>query len=162
MKYFLCLGSNSGDRGKNLDAASIRIKQQGIAILSRSSIYETEPVQMPGESWFFNRVVEVETDMNPYDLLAWIKTTEKEMGRDLSEKLKSRIIDIDILLAEDSILHTDELQIPHPKLAERNFVLAPLSEIAPAAVHPILHKSIHELFLESKDPHHVKIVRESK
>jgi 2-amino-4-hydroxy-6-hydroxymethyldihydropteridine diphosphokinase len=117
---------------------------------------------MPGETWFFNLVTEVETDMNPHDLLGWIKTTEKEMGRDLTEKFKSRVIDIDILLAEESTLHSDDLQIPHPKLPERNFVLAPLSEIAPAAIHPLLHKSIHELFLESKDPHHVKIIEGSR
>ncbi len=100
MKYFLCLGSNSGNRGKNLYTALIRMKQRGLGILLCSSLYETEPVRMPGETWFFNQAIEVETEMTPTDLLAWIKETEKKMGRDLKEELKARVIDVDILLAE--------------------------------------------------------------
>ena len=84
------------------------------------------------------------------------------MGRDLTEKLKSRVIDVDILLAEDSVIQTDELQIPHPKLAERNFVLMPLAEIAPEIIHPILNKNIRDLFLKSEDPHRVKIISDSR
>jgi 2-amino-4-hydroxy-6-hydroxymethyldihydropteridine diphosphokinase len=97
----------------------------------------------------------------PSELLTWIKATEEKMGRDLTEKHKSRVIDMDILLAEECIIQTEELQIPHPKLAERNFVLAPLTEIAPDAFHPILHKRIRVLFQESKDSHRVEIVSKS-
>lgn len=161
MRYFLCLGSNSGDRKQNLFTALSRIKQGGIKILSCSSLYETEPVEMPGKTWFINLVVEVNTEMMPHDLLAWIKRTEADMGRELTRKLESRVIDIDILLAEDTTIHTDKLQIPHPKLAKRNFVLEPLSEIAPNTIHPILRKRIHKLLLDSKDSHHVKIIEES-
>jgi len=117
---------------------------------------------MSGETWFFNQAIEVETDMTPTDLLAWIKETEKKMGRDLTEKFKARVIDVDILLAEDSVIRTDELQIPHPKLAERNFVLVPLAEIAPEIIHPILKKKIRDLLLESEDPHSVRIINDSR
>jgi len=138
------------------------MKQRGLEILLSSSLYETEPVKMSGETWFFNQAIEVETDMTPTDLLAWIKETEKKMGRDLTEKFKARVIDVDILLAEDSVIRTDELQIPHPKLAERNFVLVPLAEIAPEIIHPILKKKIRDLLLESEDPHSVRIINDSR
>lgn len=160
MKYFLSLGSNSGKRGKNIKAALMRMKQRGLAILSCSSVYETEPVSIPGERWFLNQVIEVDTEMTPAELLVWIKQTEKKMGRDLTEKLKSRVIDIDILLADDKVIHTEELQIPHPKLAERNFVLIPLTEIAPDVIHPIQKRKIRELLLESKDPFLVKLIND--
>jgi len=162
MKYFLCLGSNSGDRSKNLDTALSRMKQRGLRILSCSALYETEPIGIPSETWFFNQVVEVDTDMRPSELLAWVKTTEKKMGRVLKEKLKSRVIDIDILLAEDCVIQTDGLHIPHPKLAMRNFVLFPFTEIAPDVIHPILKKKIRDLLLESEDSHQVKIINESR
>ena len=136
MKYFLCLGSNSGNREKNIETALTRMMRHGLRILSYSSLYETEPVMMPGENWFLNQVVEVYTNMTPANLMAWIKETETTMGRDLTKKLKSRVIDIDILLAEGRVIRTDELQVPHPNLAERNFVLKPLAEIAPEVVHP--------------------------
>ncbi|MFC2165573.1 2-amino-4-hydroxy-6-hydroxymethyldihydropteridine diphosphokinase [Acidobacteriota bacterium] len=162
MKYFLSLGSNSGNREKNLEAALIRMKWQGMRILLNSFFYETEPVAMPNEAWFLNQVVEVDTEMAPADLLVWIKKTEATMGRDLTEKYKSRVIDIDILLAEDSVIQTDELQIPHPKLTERNFVLVPFAEIAPEITHPVLHKKIYDLLMDSKDPHKVRIINESR
>lgn len=158
MKYFLCLGSNSGDRSNNLDVALMRMKQRGLRILSCSSRYETEPVGMPSETWFFNQVIEVETDMMPLELLAWVKTVEKEMGRVLTEKLKPRVIDVDILLAEDRVIQTDRLLIPHPELAMRNFVLIPFAEIAPDVVHPVLNKKIRDLLSDSKDSHQVKII----
>jgi len=162
MKYFLCLGSNIGNRGKNLEAALLRIKEHGIKVLSCSSLYETEPVGMPGERWFFNQVIELETDLTPSKLLAWIKQSEKKMGRDLAEKHKSRIIDMDILFAERRVIHTEELCVPHPELAARNFVLIPLAEIAPELIHPVLNKKIRSLLLESKDSHCVKIVEGAK
>lgn len=115
---------------------------------------------MPGQTWFFNQVVEVETTLMPSDLLAWVKATEKKMGRDLTEELKSRVIDIDILLADERIICTEELQIPHPGLRERNFVLVPLSEIAPEVIHPLLKKKIKDLLLESSDSHQVRLVDE--
>jgi len=162
MKYFLCLGSNIGNRGKNLEAALLQIKQRGIKVLSCSSLYETEPVGMPGERWFFNQVIELETDMTPFDLLRWIKQTEKKMGRDMTEKHKSRIIDMDILFAEGRVIHTEELCVPHPELAARNFILVPLAEIAPELIHPVHNKKIRSLLLESKDSHRMKIVGGAK
>ena len=162
MKYYLCLGSNSGDRSKNLNAALIHMQQRGLRILSCSSLYETEPVGIPSETWFFNQVVEVDTDMRPFELLAWVKATEKKMGRVLPEKLRSRVIDMDILLAEDRVIQTDKLHIPHPKITMRNFVLIPLTEIAPDIIHPILNKKIRDLLLESEDSHQVKIINISR
>ena len=162
MKYFLCLGSNSGDRLGNIEAALLQMKRRGLKIQQRSSLFKTEPVSMPGEPWFFNQVVEVETDILPADLLAWIKETERKMGRNLAEKLKSRIIDMDILLAEDRIVRTSDLQVPHLKLAERNFVLIPLAEIAPEVIHPILNTKICDLLQETDDTSQVKIINESR
>jgi 2-amino-4-hydroxy-6-hydroxymethyldihydropteridine diphosphokinase len=161
MKYYICLGSNLRNRRKNLKAAVRRMKQRGMRIVTCSSLYVTEPVKMPGDAWFYNQVIEVETDLNPSDLLTWIKKTEQNMGRSLAEKLKPRVIDMDILLAGDLVIRTDELKVPHPELEVRNFVLVPLTEIAPDVIHPVLNKKIRVLLSESKDSHQVKILNRS-
>ena len=156
MTYHLGLGSNIGDRKRNLARARAKLIDKGIKIRSSSSLYETEPVGFSAQPWFLNQVIEIETRLSPRELLMLIKDIEKGMERRAVAPNGPRIIDIDILLAEDAVIKTRELTVPHPRLAERNFVLAPFAEIDPEAVHPVLKKTIRELFRRSKDPSKIK------
>lgn len=151
MKYFLCLGSNLGDREKNLKRAQSLLKAEGISIVRSSSLYETQPVDLSSQPWFYNQVIEIETGVDPSDLLDLVKGIEESMGRKMSVQKGPRIIDIDILLAEDKVIHTAELRIPHPRLDKRNFVLIPFAEISPETVHPLLKKNIQDLLERSSD-----------
>jgi len=159
VKYFLGLGSNSGDRGKNIEEALTRMGRSGFQVKKKSSLYETEPVGLSCKLWFYNQVVEIVSSLQPEELLLWIKQTEHLMGRIASNSLKPRVIDIDILLAGDKVIRREDLQIPHPRLAQRKFVLIPLSELAPDVVHPVLHEKIHDLLLKSNDRSGVRILK---
>jgi 2-amino-4-hydroxy-6-hydroxymethyldihydropteridine diphosphokinase len=156
MRYFLSLGSNLGDRKKNLEKAAEMLSEEGIHIISASSVYITEPVGIVTEFWFYNQVLEVETSVVPEELLIQIKRIEEQMGRVHVGCLSSRSIDIDILLAGKKTVSTKNLQIPHPRMAERNFVLCPLAEIAPEVKHPVLNEKIESLLEKSKDRSFVK------
>jgi len=141
---YLGLGSNLGDREKNLSWALALLSQQAkLAIIS--SIYETDPVGYSQQPLFLNMACQATTRDKPLKLLEKIKAIEWNMGRRESFRNAPRIIDIDILLYGDIILHSPELTIPHPKMTERAFVLFPLEEIAPDLVHPGTHKTIEEL-----------------
>ena len=113
-----------------------------------SSIIETEPWGEPDQPHFMNACAEIETDLSPLALLQACKETEQALGRTPSRRWGPRAIDVDILLYGEFIFHSPELSIPHPLMHERAFVLAPLNEIAPDAMHPTLHKTIRDL-LES-------------
>ncbi len=156
MRYFLSLGSNLGDRKKNLERAATQMRKAGVHILRKSSLYETEPVGIATDAWFFNQVLEVETRFAPEELLLLVKRIEKQLGRDQAEYQTSRSIDIDILLAGEITVNTRNLQIPHSRMVERNFVLVPLHEIAPEAIHPVLKKKIEDLLENSPDRARVK------
>jgi 2-amino-4-hydroxy-6-hydroxymethyldihydropteridine diphosphokinase len=151
MRYFLSLGSNLGDREKNLAHALSFLQKQGVKIFKISSIYETQPVDIPSEYWFYNQVAEVQAAAGPEDFLALIKSIEQKMGRKAEARNANRIIDIDILLAERKVIQTEELEIPHPRMEKRNFVLIPLMEISPDAVHPTLGETIRDLWKKSSD-----------
>lgn len=141
---YLCLGSNLGDREKNLTQALILLSQK--ANLDKvSSIYETEPVGYKEQPFFLNLACRITTDLSVEELLRLAKDIEYEMGRIPSFPNSPRLIDIDILFYGDMIMKTQNLTIPHPRLAERAFVLIPLAEIAPELIHPELGKSIAEL-----------------
>lgn len=156
MKYFLCLGSNLGDRAKNLERAIVLLEEAGVKIVRRSSLYETQPVDLASQPWFYNQVVEAESDLSAHDLLGVIKNIEKRIGRKVLRPRGPRLIDVDILLAEENVVQTEELIIPHPRLDKRNFVLIPLSEISPQSVHPLLREKIEDLCRKSKDTSLVK------
>jgi 2-amino-4-hydroxy-6-hydroxymethyldihydropteridine diphosphokinase len=159
MIYHLGLGSNLGDRAGNLARARVRLAEEGIAIRNSSTLYETEPVGRSDQPWFINQAVEAESGLSPWELLKRLKGIEKDMGREVSTPDGPRLIDLDILLAEDTVIRTEELTLPHPRLAERNFVLVPLAEIAPEAVHPALKRTIRELCSRSKDRSRVEMIR---
>lgn len=156
MRYFLSLGSNLGDRKKNLERAAELLSKAGIRIISASSVYETEPLGIVAELWFFNQVLEVETSFLPGELLSQVKSVEEQMGRVQRGCLSSRSIDIDILLAGEKTMNTKSLRIPHPRMTERNFVLYPLSEVAPDFKHPVLNEKMKDLLKKSKDRSRVK------
>ncbi len=141
---YLSLGSNLGDRQQNLRAAIERLRQLG-AVLSVSSIYETEPVEMPAQPWFLNCAIAVETDKMPRQLMANVLAIEQAMGRRRLQPKGPRTIDMDILLFGSSVVRTPKLTIPHPRMHQRRFVLEPLAEIAPDLRHPVLKKTIREL-----------------
>jgi 2-amino-4-hydroxy-6-hydroxymethyldihydropteridine diphosphokinase len=151
MAYFLSLGSNMGNASRNLERARRLLERGGVEVFKVSSVYRTEPVDLADQPWFFNQVVEIRTDLGPRELLAMVKSIEVKMKRALSVPKGPRKIDIDILLAGKTVLETPGLTIPHPRLALRNFVLVPLREIAPRAVHPVLRKTVRVLAGESPD-----------
>jgi 2-amino-4-hydroxy-6-hydroxymethyldihydropteridine diphosphokinase len=158
MRYFIGLGSNMGNKRRNLSQASHLLEESGIKILKKSSIYETSPVGPVEQPWFLNQVLEVETDFSPQYLLRVTKRIEKKMGRHSGVAKGPRCIDIDILLSESGVVRTKKLQVPHPELEKRKFVLIPLMEIAPETVHPLLNKKVEDLWRECQDDSDVHIL----
>jgi len=130
-KCFLSIGSNLGDRKKNLESVAELLGKKGIKVIKSSRIYQTEPVGFKDQEWFFNQVLEIETELEPHKLLAICQDIEKEIGRVKTFRWGPRVIDIDILLCGDLKINDDSLTIPHPRIFERKFVLLPLVEIAP-------------------------------
>ena len=151
-KVYLGLGANLGDRKRNLREAIEQIGEHIGKILNSSSVYETAPWGFDAETDFLNMATEVETELSPPDLLKRIFEIESKLGRERTQdRYSSRIIDIDILFYDDLIVDQKGLKIPHRLIHERRFVLAPLCEIAPDLVHPILKKSIRVLLEECRD-----------
>ena len=138
---YLLLGSNLADRLSNLRTAANLLQQEGVKILNESSVYETEPWGTSNQPWFLNVVLQVETLLSENELLGVCLKVEQEMGRVRDKKWGARLIDIDILYFNDSILKTENLAIPHPGIEERRFTLMPLCEIAPEETHPVLNQS---------------------
>jgi 2-amino-4-hydroxy-6-hydroxymethyldihydropteridine diphosphokinase len=141
---YLSLGSNVGDRENNLREAVTRLESTG-RVVSVSSFYETEPVEVINQSWFLNCAVEIETTKMPKQLMAGVLEIERKMGRQRTQSKGPRIIDIDIILFGDSVVDSSDLTIPHPAVHERRFVLEPLAEIAPEARHPVFKKTVREM-----------------
>jgi 2-amino-4-hydroxy-6-hydroxymethyldihydropteridine diphosphokinase len=141
----LSAGSNIGDRKANLEWALDELSHNGISIQRRSAFYETEPVDFVAQPWFLNIAVEVETKLAVGSLLDCCLEAERKRGRIRTHRGAPRSLDIDILLFNTEILSLPGLIIPHPRMAERRFVLVPLAEIAPEVIHPILRKTVREL-----------------
>jgi len=142
---YLALGSNIGDREGNLRAAILSLSAAGIAVLRESPIYETEPVGYANQGWFLNMVVEAGTALFPMQLLTRIGKIERALGRVRTVPNGPRTIDIDVLLYANAVVRTPRLEIPHPRMQERRFVLAPLADLVPALRHPVLRQSIRQL-----------------
>jgi 2-amino-4-hydroxy-6-hydroxymethyldihydropteridine diphosphokinase len=137
------LGTNLGDRQNNLNRALDLISQR-LRIGAVSSVYETEPVGKVNQPLFLNQVVQAFTRLSPQDTLAIARGIENKLGR-TGGSGEARPIDIDVLFYGDMVVETPELVIPHPRLAERAFVLVPLAEIAPGLVHPVLRETVRDL-----------------
>ena len=144
VEIYLALGSNLGDRMGNL-ASAVEHLSQKVNIKKVSTVYETEPVYYKEQSLYLNAVLSTVTELEPSDLLRFVKSIESDLGRQPSFRNAPRTIDIDILFYGDQVAETAELIIPHPRIAERAFVLVPLAEIAPGLVHPVLQKRVSEL-----------------
>jgi 2-amino-4-hydroxy-6-hydroxymethyldihydropteridine diphosphokinase len=151
---YIGLGSNIGDKRETCRKALDLLGRAG-RVARVSSFYCTEPVGYPDQEKFLNAVAELETDLSPLALLAACHVIEDELGRRRLFRWGPRTIDLDILLFGDQVVVTAELTIPHPLLSTRRFVLVPLGEIAPQAVHPVLKKTIARLLDELSDSHRV-------
>jgi len=150
-RIYLSTGSNIGDREANLRNAVERLESRELQVLRTSRIYETEPVDYKEQAWFLNQVVEAETALFPMQLLTRIGRVERELGRIRTVNKGPRTLDIDILFYGTAIVDTARLEIPHPRIAERRFVLAPLAELAPDLRHPVTHRTVRQM-LESAPP----------
>jgi 2-amino-4-hydroxy-6-hydroxymethyldihydropteridine diphosphokinase len=159
---YIALGGNLGDRAQTLSSAIDRLGSLG-KVTARSSFYETEPVGFRDQPPFLNAVVALETDLEPIDLLRGMLAIERESGRDRSNSAFNgpRTLDLDLLLMGDRVAAGTELTLPHPALAKRRFVLAPLAEIAPALRHPRLKQTMAELLelLRDEGENRVSAVR---
>jgi 2-amino-4-hydroxy-6-hydroxymethyldihydropteridine diphosphokinase len=142
---YLSLGSNLGDRENQLREAIRRLEAAEVHVLRESSIRETEPQDVRDQPWFLNMVVEAETELFPKQLLARIHRIESEMGRRRVVPKGPRTIDIDILFYGNALVKSAELEIPHPRIAQRRFVLEPLAELAPDLRHPLTHLTVREM-----------------
>jgi len=157
-RIYLSLGSNIGDREANLRRAVEQLASQDMRVLHTSRIYETEPVDYVDQAWFLNQVVEAETALFPMQLLTRVGRVERELGRKRTVRKGPRTIDIDILFYGAAVVETTRLEIPHPRIAERRFVLVPLAELAPDLRHPVTHRTIRQM-LESAPPAVVRLMR---
>ena len=142
---YLSLGSNLGDRERNLRDALGLLAEPGLRVLRVSSFYETEPLEVRDQRRFLNAVAEAETDLFPKQLLARLQRIEQRLGRRRLKPKGPRTIDIDILLYGGTVIDAEELQVPHPRLAQRRFVLEPLAELAPDLRHPVTRRTVTEM-----------------
>lgn len=155
MDVYLGLGTNMGNKRRNLLAAAALLAERAGDVLALSSFYETEPWGFQSDYVFLNAALGLQTELSSEELLQMTQEIEQELGR--TEKsngsYQDRIIDIDILLYGNQVIQKDKLLIPHPLMEQRRFVLEPLAEIAPSVVHPVFGKSILELLndLERKE-----------
>jgi 2-amino-4-hydroxy-6-hydroxymethyldihydropteridine diphosphokinase len=151
-KVFFGIGTNLGDREKNLRDSIVKIEKHIGRVLSSSLVYETAPWGFDTEDDFLNMVTEVETSLTPGEVMKQILLIESMLGRERDQdRYSSRVIDIDILLYDDLVIDQKGLKVPHRLMHERRFVLVPFCEIAPDTIHPVLEKSMSVLLGECRD-----------
>lgn len=159
---YIGFGSNVGDR---VDFCNRAVTLLGLLPHSQvtgvSLLYETEPVKdgaNPGDEWFLNGVVQLETDVTPKSLLAVLREIERSLGRDQDDRSGPRTIDLDLLFYGDRAIDEPGLIVPHPRLHQRRFVLMPLSELAPLLTHPVRRRSVNQMLAEVEDQSEVRLL----
>ena len=157
---YLSLGSNKGDRAQYIARAIVALAEHGVNVIQKSSLYETEPIETSSKSWFLNCVIKAETNLLPPQLMHTLLDIERSLGRRRRVLRGPRFIDMDILLYDDRVVNTDHLKVPHPRMAERRFVLVPFAEIAPETRHPVYNKTVTKLLAETPDRSEVKPYRD--
>ena len=148
---YISLGSNLGDRASMIERAIAALNSADIRVTRQSSLYISEPVQSPGQPRFLNAAVEAGTSLLPLQLLHALLKIERALGRRRITPHGPRNIDLDLLFYGSSVIRSKELEVPHPRLTERRFVLIPLTQIAPEFRHPVLHKSMSQILAETPD-----------
>jgi 2-amino-4-hydroxy-6-hydroxymethyldihydropteridine diphosphokinase len=148
---YILAGANLGDRRRNLEQGLVSLQEAGVEIRNKSSYFETEPVGYREQPWFLNLAVEAETILPALELLDLCQGIESALGRTRSFTGAPRMLDLDILFYGDCVIETERLVIPHPRAAERRFVLEPLAQIAPAFVHPLLRQTVRSLLTSCRD-----------
>jgi 2-amino-4-hydroxy-6-hydroxymethyldihydropteridine diphosphokinase len=149
---FISLGSNMGNRLHFLSSATHQIEaNEELNITKRSKVYLSRAWGVAHQRDFYNQVIQVETTLDPVLLLRWLLTIEDNLGRERIQKWHCRNIDLDLLFYDDRVYDHPELQLPHPLVTERNFVLTPMMDLAPEFVHPHLGQTIEELYLRCPD-----------
>jgi 2-amino-4-hydroxy-6-hydroxymethyldihydropteridine diphosphokinase len=159
---YLLTGGNIGERFSYLQRANENIEALVGKIVRKSSVYETAPWGFTNQQSFLNQVLCVNTQLDPQQLLHAILEIEIQLGRKRIEKMGPRVIDIDILFYNNLVISSNELIIPHPRIAERRFVLTPLNEIAPNFIHPVYNKTVNALLQECKDLLEVNLYKEAE
>ena len=157
---FILLGSNLGDREAILESAIDMIEERCGSVVLMSSLYESEPWGFETDDLFLNQAIGVETGLEPHDLLKELLQIEAELGRvrhENHEGYESRPVDLDVIYYDDMVIADEELIVPHPRLHQRRFVLAPLCEIAPDFIHPLFRESNRELLARCEDRLRVRL-----
>ncbi len=159
---YIGFGSNLGDRVDFCDrAVTLLSLLPHSQVTGVSLLYETEPVNdgsNPGDGWFLNGVVQLETDVTPKSLLSVLREVERSLGRDQDNRSGPRTIDLDILFYGERVIDEPDLTVPHPRLHQRRFVLMPLSELDPLLIHPVRQRSVNQMLAEVDDPSEVRLL----
>ena len=159
---YIGIGSNIGDKIHQCEKAISEIlKIDRHILLAKSSFFKTQPIGYTDQDWFVNGVIKIETDLEPPDLLRALKDIESRLGRRETFQWGPRQIDLDILFFDDKEIQLGELQVPHPRLHERQFVLIPIVEIDQGLIHPILKKTVGELLKNLREDQGVEKIQSS-
>ena len=161
---YLCLGGNIGDREKAIYLALLEISQLVGEITTQSKIYETEGWGVDNQQAYLNQCIEVNTALSPFELINTLLAIERHLGRQrtISQTYEPRTIDIDILFYNQDVIDNEQLNVPHPRLHLRKFVLVPLNEICSNYLHPLLNKTIFNLLSNCEDQSEVKLFKSER